>query len=190
MRSIYDVDVILLLATMLASKRRPADLVGIVAAAELVQGLQGTLPAAAKLRAAFSRLATNGLVCSAGDGFALTAIAEGVVAGASRKATHAERLAGIREKLADYTPADGHTDITVTDDAWNAAIAEHRASAAGAGTNQLVPKPKSDDNERKRAGKGPGKSLGKGPWKGPWKGPARNPGSRQHKSQPARRNKS
>lgn len=186
MRSIYDVDVILLLATMLASKRRPADLVGIVAAAELVQGLQGTLPTAAKLRAAFSRLATNGLVCAAVDGFALTTIAEGIVAGASRKATHAERLAGIREKLADYTPAGGHTDITVTDDAWNAAIAEHRASAAGAGTNQLVPKPKSDDNERKRAGKGPGKTPGKGPWKGP----ARNPGSRQQKSQPARRNKS
>lgn len=173
MRSIYDVDVILLLATMLASKRRPADLTGIVAAAELAQGLQGTLPGAAKLRAAFSRLATNGLVCAAGDGFALTAAAEEIVAGASRKASNAERLAGIREKLADYTPADGHADIAVADEAWNAAIAEHRASAAGAGKNLLVPKPKSDDDERKRPGKGPGKG----------------PGIRQRKPLPARRNK-
>ncbi len=182
MRSIYDVDVLLLLATMLAAKRRPADLTGIVAAAELAQGLQGTLPGAAKLRAAFSRLATNGLVCTAGDGFALTAAAEEIVAGASRKATHAERLAGIREKLADYTPADGHADIAVADEAWNAAIAEHRASAAGAGKNLLVPKPKSDDDERKRPGKGPARFPGKGP--------AKNPGSRPRKPLPARRNKS
>lgn len=155
MRSIYDVDVILLLATMLAGKRRPAELPGIVAAAELVQGLQGTLPAAAKLRAAFSRLATNGLVCAAEGGFALTAAAQQIVAGASRKASNAERLAGIREKLAGYAPTDGHADIVVPDEQWNAAIAEHRASAAAAGKNLLVPKPRTDDDERKKR-PGPG----------------------------------
>ena len=39
MQSVYDVDVILLLATLMASKRRPAELPEIVAGVELIQGV-------------------------------------------------------------------------------------------------------------------------------------------------------
>jgi len=152
MHSVYDVDVTLLLATMLAAKRRPAALDEIVAAAELAQGLQGTLPGTAKLKAAFSRLATHGLVRAADTGFALTAAGEEIVAGIARKATMAERLAEIRERLGAYTPTDGNADIVIDDAAWQAAIAAHRASADGAGRNLLVPKPKSEVDERKRPG--------------------------------------
>lgn len=156
MRSIYDVDVILLLATMLASKRRPAALMEIVAATELVQGLQGTLPGIPKLKAAFSRLATHGLVQASNDGFALTATAQMLVAGTARKATMTERLAAIKDRLSATELADKHADIVLADEQWSAAIAAHRASAEGAGKNQLVPKPKAADDERKRPGKGPG----------------------------------
>ena len=42
--NVPDVDVILLLATLMASKRRPPELPEIVAGVELIQGLQGTCP--------------------------------------------------------------------------------------------------------------------------------------------------
>lgn len=156
MRSVYDVDVTLLLATLLAAKRRPATLTEIVAATELVQGLQGTLPGIPKLKAAFSRLAVHGLIEAGGDGFALSAAAHGIAAGAPAKASMAERLAGIREKLAAATLRDDHADIVTDDAQWSAAIAAHRAAAEGAGRNELVPKPKAADDDRKRPGKGPG----------------------------------
>ena len=156
MHSVYDVDVILLLATKLAAKRRPGTLTEIVAATELVQGLQGTLPAASKLRTAFSRLATHGLVEAIDDGFALTAAALKIVADVARNATTAQQLAAIREKLAAYAARDDHADIKIADEQWNAAVAAHRASAEGAGNNQLVPKPKAGDDDRKRPGKGLG----------------------------------
>ena len=87
MQSVYDVDVILLLATLMASKRRPAELPEIVAGVELIQGLQGTLPSVAKLRAAFSRLARHGLIKAEGEGFVPTSTAQELCAAATRKRT-------------------------------------------------------------------------------------------------------
>ncbi|MCK6406305.1 MAG: hypothetical protein L6Q60_09850 [Rhodocyclaceae bacterium] len=172
MRSVYDVDVILLLATQMASKRRPAELAEIVAGVELVQGLQGTLPSVAKLRAAFSRLAMHGLVKAEGEGFMPTSTAQELCAAATRKKTYAERVAGVRERLAATDLADRHPDIQIEDAQWSAAIAAHRAAAEGAGRNELVPKPKADD-ARKRPGIGA--STG--------------PGLGQRKPLPARRRK-
>jgi hypothetical protein len=156
MRSVYDVDVILLLATALAGKRRPAELTEIVAAAELVQGLQGTLPAAAKLRAAYSRLATHGLVAAADGGFALTAAAQEIVVEPARNATMTQRQAAIREKLAAYAATDDQPDLELDDAQWQAAVVAHRASAEAAGKNLLIPKPKADDDRKPRATTGPG----------------------------------
>lgn len=172
MQSVYDVDVILLLATLMASKRRPAELPEIVAGVELIQGLQGTLPSVAKLRAAFSRLARHGLIRADGEGFVPTSTAQELCAAATRKGTYAERVAGIRDRLAATELADRHADVQIEDALWSAAIAAHRASAEGAGRNELVPKPKADDT-RKRTGS----SFGKGP------------GLRQRKPLPARRRK-
>ncbi len=172
MQSVYDVDVILLLATLMAAKRRPAELPEIVAGVELVQGLQGTLPSVAKLRAAFSRLAKHGLIRADGEGFVPTSTAQELCAAATRKRSYAEQLAGIRERLAATELADKHADIQIEDARWSAAIAAHRASADGAGKNELVPRPKADD-ARKRPGNGAGKG----------------PGLRQRKPLPARRRK-
>ena len=58
MQSVHDVDVILLLATLMASRRRPAELPEIVAGVELIQGLQGT-PALGRRCAPPSRLARH-----------------------------------------------------------------------------------------------------------------------------------
>jgi len=176
MQSVYDVDVILLLATLMASKRRPAELPEIVAGVELIQGLQGTLPSVAKLRAAFSRLARHGLIKAEGEGFVPTSTAQELCAAATRKRTYADRLAGIRERLAATELADRHADVEIEDARWSAAIAAHRASAEGAGRNELVPRPKAED-ARKRPGNGPGYGANKGP------------GLRQRKPLPARRRK-
>jgi len=66
MQTIHDVDALLLMATLLASKRRPADLVEIMAAADLVQG---SVPAVNKLVESFARLGTAGLLVEVEGGF-------------------------------------------------------------------------------------------------------------------------
>ncbi len=164
MQSVFDVDVILLLATLMAAKRRPAALAEIIAGTELIQGLQGTLPAATKLKGAFSRLATYGLIRAEGDGFVLTEAAQAIVATPARKATNAERVAGIRSALAAANLADGHPDIRIDDARWNEAIAAHRAAGEASGMNLLVPKPKAEDDRRHPTGR-PGMGKRPGPRK-------------------------
>ena len=56
----------LLLATLMASKRRAADLVGLVAALDLI--LEGAIPPPLKLIDAFKRLSTHGLIAEAEGG--------------------------------------------------------------------------------------------------------------------------
>ena len=65
MHTIHDVDVLLLLASALAAKRRPADLAGIMAALDLVQK---NIPAAPKLGEAFARLGSYGLLVARDGG--------------------------------------------------------------------------------------------------------------------------
>lgn len=168
MQPVHDVDVITLLAILLAAKRRPAELVEIVAAAEFIQGAQGTLPSVVKLKAAFARLAGNGLIAAADGGYTLTPAAQKAIAGGRRNATTSERLFAIKEKLGAYTPAGEHAAIDVSEAQLNGAIAAHKAADTGAGRNLLMPKPKADDDERR-------KTTG--------------PGLRQRKPLPARRRK-
>ena len=73
MQPIHDTDVLLLLSLALSSKRRPAELIEIVAAAEIVQGV---IPANVRLIESFSRLSQCGLICAQGSGFTLTAEAQ------------------------------------------------------------------------------------------------------------------
>lgn len=159
MHPIHDVDALLLLATALSAKRRPAPLVEIMAAVDL---LQGNIPAAAKLAEAFCRLATHGLIRAQEGGFALTPAAQGLVAEQPKKALVAERLFGIKEQLGDYVPAGESPAIVLAAEQLSAAIEEHRAFAAGGGKNLLVPKPKPAEN-------------------------AKRPGQRQRKPVPARK---
>ena len=94
MHPIHDVDVLLLLALALSSKRRPAELVEIVAAADVIQGV---IPSELRLVDAFSRLATHGLICEQDGGFTLTPQAQKVMAGSGREADTEKRIARIKE---------------------------------------------------------------------------------------------
>lgn len=141
MHPIHDVDVLLLLATALASKRRPAELAEIMAAADL---LHGSIPLDVDMAAAFLRLSTQGLIGEAAGGFTLTPEARELMAGVryKKKAETPERLLAIRQELAGYTPQAEGLAIRLPTEQVSAAILAHRTFLKGPGRNMLVPKPK------------------------------------------------
>lgn len=149
MHPIHDVDVILLLAMALASKRRPAELVEIIAAIDM---MQGAIPAELKLADAFARLASHGLISAVAACFTLTPAAQTIMAGQRKKADTAERIFVIKEKLTDYLPADEFPAIALTPEQLTAAIAAHRAAvkAGGAGKNLLMPKSPASERDYQR----------------------------------------
>jgi len=161
MQAIHDVDVLLLLATMLAAKRKPAEMPEIVAAIDL---LQNNVPAAPKLAEAFGRLAGYGLLRGDNGGYALTAAAEAIVAKLPKNAETAERLFIIRDRLSDYRSQGEHAPLVVGEAEVTAAIAAHRAAAASTAKNLLVPKPKPEGDQQR-------------------------PGQRQRKPMPAKKRK-
>lgn len=141
MHPIHDVDVLLLLATALASKRRPAQLAEIMAAADL---LHGSIPLDVDMAAAFLRLSTQGLIGEAAGGFTLTPQALELMAGVryKKKAETAERLLAVRQELAGYTAKGDGVAIGLSTEQVSAAILAHRTFLKGPGRNMLVPKPK------------------------------------------------
>ena len=141
MRLLPDIDAVILLATGLASKRRPAMLTAIVAAADLIQGF---VPSPAKLGEAMQRLSTAGLICAGGDGFALTPPAEKVIAALPKKAEAEERLAAVRTGLAAHSPRGERIAIVLSGEQISAAILGHKTTMRSAGKNLLMPKPKPD----------------------------------------------
>ena len=146
MYPVHDVDALLLLAMSLAAKRRPAELVEIVAAAELAQG---AIPSEAKLSESLYRLSAYGLICEQDGGYTLTTDAQQMMAGQAKKAKTPERIYDIKEHLADYHLKGEHTAILVTEEQLGAAILAHRAAKASTGRNLLVPKPKpAEDGKR------------------------------------------
>ncbi|MFA7290737.1 MAG: hypothetical protein WC023_00680 [Rhodocyclaceae bacterium] len=143
MHPVHDVDALLLLATALSSKRRPAELAEIMAAADLIQG---AIPAEQKLVEAFARLGRNGLLCTVEGGIALTPVAQEMMADLPRKMTDAdERVFSIKGKLAAYNPEGEQAAVELAAWQFSAAIHEHRTAGAGAGKNLLVPKPKPEE---------------------------------------------
>lgn len=150
MHPVHDVDALLLLATALASKRRPAQLAEVMAATDL---LQGSIPLDVDLAAGFRRLAANDLISGEADGLCLTAAALKIMDGLPRrKGETLERLAAIRELLAAYTPRAEAATIPPTTEQLTAAIQAHRSFLKGPGRNMLVPKPKPAVERNKRPG--------------------------------------
>jgi hypothetical protein len=141
MRLLPDVDVVILMATALSAKRRPASLAEIVAAADL---LQGFIPYPDKLGDALRRLSTAGLVCAAADGYALTPAAEKIVAALPKKAEMAERLAALRSGLTAYAPTAAGAAINLDTELLAAAVKAHEAAKKTSGQNMAMPKPKPD----------------------------------------------
>lgn len=139
MPPVLDVDVLLLYATALAAKRRPAELLEIVAALDLVNG---NIPGEEKLSEAFARLGTRDLLSETGGGMALTPAAEKLIEILPRKGEHAERLFELKGLLgAHATSAEGPL-ISLAPEQLRTAILAHRAAAGGRAKNLLVPKPK------------------------------------------------
>lgn len=161
MHPVHDVDSLLILAIALSSKRRPAELLAIVAAADL---LQNNIPNEAKLVEAFDRLAKYGLIKAEGAGIALTAPAQEIITGIPRKAETPERLFAIKDRLSAYNVKGEHAGITLDTAAVTAAILAHRAAEKTTAKNLLVPKPKPEADVHK-------------------------PGQRQRKPMPARKRK-
>ncbi len=147
MYPVHDVDAILLLALSLAAKRRPAELVEIIAAADLAQGV---IPLEAKLIESFYRLSAYGLICELEGCYTLTADAQQIMTtGQRKKAVPEKRIFSIKENLADYHLNGEHTAILVTEAQVSAAILAHQAAKKNMGRSWLVPKPKPlEDNKR------------------------------------------
>jgi hypothetical protein len=143
MRQIHDIDAIILMATTLSAKRRPATLIEIVAAADL---LQGFIPYVDKLDYALQRLADVGLICQLDGGFTLTAIGEQIMAQQPKRASTEKLLAGVKSDLAAYSPAGEYPPIQLTKAELGAAIRTHKAARKGFVKNMLMPKPKTDSH--------------------------------------------
>lgn len=139
MHPIHDVDALLLLATGLAAKRRPAEPVEIMAALDLIHG---NIPGEAKLGEAFARLGASGLLAETDGGMALTAAAERLIERLPHKADHAQRLVELKGLLGGYQPQGDGVAIHVTPEQLRAAMLAHRSAAGGSAKNLLVPKPK------------------------------------------------
>ena len=162
MQRVTDIDAVFLLAVARASKRRPAELAEIVAAAELVAG---DMPDPGKLAEAAARLSTHGLLVAAESGLALSAEAQQALVGEPAKAEPAARIFWVRDQLSGLQVTAGHAAIELTARQIDDAIKVHRTAAAASSKNLLAPRPKPPEE----------------------KGPARGPGFRQRKPMPARR---
>lgn len=139
MSPVLDVDVLLLYATALAAKRRPAGFAEIVAAIDLVHR---NVPGEEKLIAAFARLGARGLLHDAGGGVALTEAGEALIRILPRKAEHAGRLFELKGLLGAHKPASEAPPLVVDGEQLRASIVAHRVALAAGGQNLLVPKPK------------------------------------------------
>ena len=149
MQRVTDIDAVLLLAVARASKRRPAELSDLVAAAELVAG---DMPDPGKLAEAAARLSTHGLLVAAEGGLALSAEAQQVLVGEPAKAEPAARIFWVRDQLSGLQVTAGHAAIELTARQIDDAIKVHRTAAAATSKNLLAPRPKPPEDN----GRGPG----------------------------------
>lgn len=133
-----DLDAVVLLATTLSSKRRPAELVEIVAAAELIQGF---VPFAEKLGAAIERLSGRGLIAMSEGGFTLTEAARELMAKQPRKASHEDLVVAVESSLAAWRPRAEHPPVVFEPAQLDAAVRAHKATRKAAGKSLLMPKP-------------------------------------------------
>jgi len=136
MYKIHDVDALLILATGLSSKRRPAELLEIMAAIDF---LQGNIPSEAKLSEAFARLSGLGLILAEDGGFRLSPAAEEMVSNLPKKGEAEERLFRVKDNLSTFKPEGEHAVVTVAANDIKAAIQAHREAGKGGAALALQP---------------------------------------------------
>jgi len=139
MHPVYDVDALLLLAIAISAKRRPATLVEIIAACDLIHG---SVALKGELAEGFLRLSRHGLIVQAGTGYAPAPAALNMMSDGRKKAAHDERLLALKAALATCNTKTEHPALLVSEAQLSAAIHEHQLSKEHAGKNLLVPKPK------------------------------------------------
>ncbi|MBS0348627.1 MAG: hypothetical protein JSR69_19450 [Proteobacteria bacterium] len=152
MYPVQDVDALLLLSMLLATKRRPADMVEIVAAADLLDGGVGS---EARWAEAFRRFATHDLIVEVDGRYTLTEAGVQLVHRLPKKADTAERIFLLREKLSEYEPAEKTPSIVMQEEQVAEAVRAHQASKSVGGKNLLMPKAKpveEDVQPRRRPG--------------------------------------
>lgn len=136
-RTHHDLDAGILMAATLSSKRRPADLVEIVAAAELILGF---VPFAEKLGAAIERLSARGLIGMSEGGFTLTDAGQEMMSKQPRNASQEDIIAAVKSSLAVWRPRVEHPPVLLEPEQLGAAIRAHKATRK-TGKNVLMPKP-------------------------------------------------
>jgi hypothetical protein len=137
-----DVDALLVLAISLAAKRRAAELVDILAAAEL---LHGSIPGETRLLQSLLRLGERGIICEVDGAYALTPAAQAEFARQTKKTDTEIRLASVKSILGDFPAQDAQPPLTVTPKAISSAVLAHREAAKSKVKNLLMPKPKVTD---------------------------------------------
>lgn len=146
MYPVHDVDAILLLSLALAAKRRPAELVEIIAATDLAQG---AIPSEAKLSDAFVRLSAYGLIIEIAGGYTLSADAQQMMESQRKKDDNEKRIYRLKEHLADYHLQGEHTTVIVSEAQLLAAIEAHKKEKLTATRSMLMPKPKPVEDKKR-----------------------------------------
>ena len=150
MYPIDDTDPQLLLATLIASKRRPAQLVEIVAAAELLG-----CPVVSEGRWADSlrRLSAHSLILRDElGGLMLSAEGQELVVKLPKRVEPAEHLFLVRERLKAFEPASPAPAIVVPEEDFRAAVMAHGLLSRQGGDNLFMPKPKVQEEPAPRRG--------------------------------------
>ena len=127
MHPVHDVDVALLLSLAVASKRRPAELVEVITALDLVQG---EVPSERKLADAFARMSACGLIVEADGGYALPPRAQEMMSNSRKNDDTAQRAARLKEQLAGYRADSEHAPFRPDPEQFRVAILAFRKEKA------------------------------------------------------------
>ena len=134
-------DPIVLIAAMLSSKRRPARLVEIVAAADL---LQGFVPSAQRLEESMLRLFSLGLIGELEEELVLLPAGEALLAQQRKNLSNEELIAQTANLLATYQAGGEFAAPRLDKPRLTAAVREHKLARKSTIPNLLMPKAKPD----------------------------------------------
>lgn len=139
MYPVHDVDAILLLSLSVAAKRRPAELIEVIAAIELAEV---ALPNETKLSDAFARLSAYGLIVEVEGGYALSEDAQKMLESQRKNDDTPKKIYRLKEHLADYHLKGEHQEIWVKGEDILAAVKAYRDAKKAEVKNMQITKPK------------------------------------------------
>lgn len=142
-----DLDALMLLAMMLAAKRRPAALTEVIAALDL---LEGGLPPQVQIGKSFARLSEAGLLREQEGGFALNAAAESLLTGLKKKSDTMARIKVLRERLANHTQEVPATPIALTPKALGDAVLAFRTAEKSSKHTLLAERPQPAEADKRK----------------------------------------